>query len=167
MFRHAESVRKYNYCNYRPLDASSGNGCHAWHHSLFSMGGAEHRRNTTTQISSNSGGSFIDVRLFWIFTFIWQEHSALPYQLFDNVFVLSCPWRNDSFLQISSSSFWVLAVGLLGFYLCYGLFRFPSVNQRLFSEEKEMTNVIQQSSGSQTPELQGDADRVLVRCQWL
>ena len=29
------------------------------------------------------------------------------------------------------------------------------------------TNVIQQSSGSQTPELQGDADRVLVRFQWL
>jgi uncharacterized caspase-like protein len=27
------------------------------------------------------------------------------------------------------------------------------------------TNVIQQSSGSQTPELQGDADRVLVRFQ--
>ena len=26
-------------------------------------------------------------------------------------------------------------------------------------------NVIQQSSGSQTPELQGDADRVLVRFQ--
>ena len=29
------------------------------------------------------------------------------------------------------------------------------------------TNVIQQSSGSQTPELQGDADRVLVSSQWL
>ena len=28
------------------------------------------------------------------------------------------------------------------------------------------TNVIQQSSGSQTPELQGNADRVLVRFQW-
>ena len=27
------------------------------------------------------------------------------------------------------------------------------------------TNVIQQSSGSQTPELQGDADRVLVQFQ--
>ena len=27
------------------------------------------------------------------------------------------------------------------------------------------TNVMQQSSGSQTPELQGDADRVLVRFQ--
>ena len=27
------------------------------------------------------------------------------------------------------------------------------------------TNVIRQSSGSQTPELQGDADRVLVRFQ--
>ena len=27
------------------------------------------------------------------------------------------------------------------------------------------TNVIQQSSGSQTPELQGDADRVLVHFQ--
>ena len=27
------------------------------------------------------------------------------------------------------------------------------------------TNVIQQSSGSQAPELQGDADRVLVRFQ--
>ena len=29
----------------------------------------------------------------------------------------------------------------------------------------EKTNVIQQSSGSQTPELQGDADRVLVKFQ--
>ena len=46
---------------------------------------------------ANSGGSFNDIRLFWIFTFIWQEHSALPYQLFDNVFVLP-RWRDDSFL---------------------------------------------------------------------
>ena len=29
------------------------------------------------------------------------------------------------------------------------------------------TNAIQQSSDSQTPKLQGDADRVLVRFQWL
>ena len=33
------------------------------------------------------------------------------------------------------------------------------------TKHPEWKNVIQQSSGSQTPELQGDADRVLVRFQ--
>jgi len=34
-----------------------------------------------------------------------------------------------------------------------------------FTKNSNKLTVIQQSSGSQTPELQGDADRVLVRFQ--
>ena len=60
--------------------------------------------------------------------------------------------------------------GLFGYFLVEGIKGEADVhndNQIAASElhSNVQTNVAQQSSGSQTPELQGDADRVLVRFQ--
>ncbi len=61
--------------------------------------------------------------------------------------------------------------GMFRYFLMKGMEGEPDANQdnkinagELYSYLK--TNMIQQSSGSQTPELQGDADRVLVQFQY-
>ena len=43
------------------------------------------------------------------------------------------------FLQISSSSLWVLAVSVLGFHLCNGVLRVTSADPRLFQEQIRLT----------------------------